>query len=47
MEQLENLHGDQIHSTVVLSQVDENVLKKLGMQVTYDAAYDGQKLYHK
>ena len=47
MEQLENLHGAQIHSTVILSQVDENVLKKLGMQVTYDAAYEGQKLYHK
>ena len=28
-------------------QVDENVFKKLGANVTYDAVYEGQKLYHK
>ena len=47
MEQLEKLRGAQIHSTVILSQVDENVFKKLGAQLTYDPAYEGQKLYHK
>ena len=47
MEQLEKLRGAEIHSTVILSQVDENVFKKLGAHVTYDAAYEGQKLYHK
>ncbi len=47
MEQLEKLRGAEIHSTVILSQVDENVFKKLGAHVTYDAAYESQKLYHK
>ena len=47
MEQLEKLRGSEIHSTVILSQVDENVLKKLGAHVTYDPAYEGQKMYHK
>ncbi|MBP3634022.1 MAG: DUF1846 domain-containing protein [Oscillospiraceae bacterium] len=47
MEQLEKLRGAQIHSTVILSQVDENVFKKLGAQVTYDPAYESRKLYHK
>ena len=47
MEQLEKLRGAQIHSTVILSQVDENVFKKLGAQLTYDPMYEGQRLYHK
>ena len=47
MEQLSSLQGAQAHSTVILSQVDENVLKKLGVQVTCEPAYESQKLYHK
>ena len=47
MEQLSKLKDAQVHSTVILSQVDENVFKKLGAHVTYDAVYEGQKLYHK
>ena len=47
MEQLEKLRGAEVHSTVILSQVDENVFKKLGAHVTYDAAYESQRLYHK
>jgi len=47
MEYLSRLKNAEVHSTVILSQVDENVFKKLGANVTYDAAYEGQKLYHK
>jgi len=47
MEYLHHLKGAEVHSTVILSQVDENVFKKLGAHVTYDPVYEGQKLYHK
>ena len=47
MEYLSQLKDAEVHSTVILSQVDENVFKKLGANVTYDAVYEGQKLYHK
>ena len=47
MEQLSNLRGAEVHSTVILSQVDENVFKKLGSRVTCEPAYESQKLYHK
>jgi len=47
MEQLERLRGAEVHSTVILSQVDENVFKKLGARVTCEATYERQKLYHK
>ena len=47
MEQLSKLKDAEVHSTVILSQVDENVFKKLGAHVTCEAAYESQKLYHK
>ena len=47
MEQLNKLKNAEVHSTVILSQVDENVFKKLGAHVTCEAAYESQKLYHK
>ena len=47
MEQLSRLKDAEVHSTVILSQVDENVFKKLGAHVTCEAAYESQKLYHK
>ena len=47
MEYLHHLKNAEVHSTVILSQVDENVFKKLGANVTYDAVYEGQKLYRK
>ena len=47
MEQLSKLQGAEVHSTVILSQVDENVFKKLGAHVTYDPVYQSQRLYHK
>ena len=47
MEQLSRLKDAEVHSTVILSQVDENVFKKLGAHVTCEPAYESQKLYHK
>jgi len=40
------LKGVQCHSTVILSQVDINVLKKLGIDYTSDPVYQSKKLYH-
>ncbi len=34
MEQLENLRGCEVHSTVMLSQIDEKIFKRLGVNLT-------------
>ena len=43
---IDGLRGSEIHSTVILSQVDENVLKKLGCHLTSEPVYQSKKLYH-
>ena len=47
MDQLSKLRGSEFHSTVILSRVDEDVFKRLGVHVTMEAAYQTAKLYHK
>ena len=47
MEALSSLRGSEVHSSVILSPVDERVLKKLGMNVTYEPVYQTHSLYHK
>lgn len=47
MEQLGNLRGSEAHSTVILAEEDSNVLRKLGINVTFDPVYQHKKLYHK
>ena len=47
MEQLKNLHGSEVHSSVILSQVDRNVFRKLGVNLTCEPEYQTQGLYHK
>lgn len=47
MQQLEKLRGCDVHSTVILSQVDDNLLKKLGVNLTCEPVYQSNKLYHK
>ncbi len=47
MQQLPKLRGLEMHSTVILSQVDVNVLKKLGVHLATDARYQSKKLYHR
>ncbi len=47
MKSLSALAGCQAHSSVILSSVDENVFKKLGIQLTCEPRYQTKKLYHK
>ena len=43
MEQLENLRGCEVHSTVMLSQIDEKVFKRLGINLTCEPNYRSSK----
>ena len=44
--QAEKLKGLEAHSTVILSRVDENVFRKLGVNITCEPKYQTKKLYH-
>ncbi len=46
LKQLKKLRGCEIHSTVILSPVDEGVLRRLGMNLTCDPSYSSNRLYH-
>ena len=41
MEQLSNLRGCEVHSSVILSPVDEKVFKRLGVNLTCQPQYKG------
>lgn len=47
MEELGNLKGSEAHSTIILTDEDKNVLRKLGINVTFDPYYQYDKLYRK
>ena len=46
LEQVKNLKGLEAHSTVILSRVDEQVFRKLGVNLTCEPKYQTKKLYH-
>mgnify|MGYP000167983335 CR=1 FL=1 len=46
MDQLASLAGCEVHATVILSRVDENVFQHLGMNLTCEPKYQTKKLYH-
>ena len=46
MEQLHKLEGCEAHSTVMLSQTDENTFRKLGVNLTCEPKYQNKKLFH-
>ena len=46
INELPNLAGSEVHSSVILSQVDMSVLRKLGINLTCEPDYQSQKLYH-
>ena len=46
LQALEKLKGCEVHSSVILSEVDIKVFKKLGMHLTMDPVYQTKKLYH-
>ncbi|MCQ2528639.1 MAG: DUF1846 domain-containing protein [Saccharofermentans sp.] len=47
MQQIGNLAGCDAHSTTILSSVDMNVFRKLGINITTEPNYATNKLYHK
>ena len=47
LNQLPKLKDCEMHSSVILSQVDNSTLKKLGINVTCEPKYQTKKLYHK
>ena len=46
-KQLSNLRNCEAHSTVILSQVDLDVYRKLGINMTCEPRHQTKKLYHK
>lgn len=46
MEQLSRLRGCEMHSSVMLSSVDENTLRRLGVNLTCEPKHQTQRLYH-
>ena len=40
------LKDAQVHSTVILNQVDMDTLRKLGMMLTCEPVYRTKKLFH-
>ena len=47
IEQLNKLKGLEAHTTVILSPVDVNIFRRLGINVTHDPKYQTYKLFHK
>ena len=47
MEVLSQLCYCEVHSSVILSSVDESTLQSLGLHVTCEPRYESKKLYHR
>lgn len=48
LDQIPKLRGCEAHSSVLLSSVDENMFRKLGMHLTCEPKYElSEKMYHK
>ena len=45
-EQLPNLRRCEMHSSVILSETDENTMKKLGVHLTCEPCYESKRLFH-
>lgn len=46
-EQLKKLRGCEAHFTVILSDEDEKLLRRLGINVSFQPQYETHRLYHK
>lgn len=46
LEQLPKLKGCDVHTSVLLSDVDTNIFKKLGVNLTCEPIYEHKKIYH-
>ena len=47
MQQISKLKHSDAHSTTMLSNVDMNMMHKLGINITCEPTYETKKLYHK
>lgn len=47
IEELTSLRGCEAHSSVILSHVDIELFKKIGINMTFEPRYQAKKLYHK
>ncbi len=46
VEELDHLAGLEVHSSVILSEIDVDVFKKLGINLTCEPVYENNNLYH-
>ena len=46
LECLHLLNGAEAHSSVILSQIDQNNMKKLGIRLSCEPKYQTKQLYH-
>ena len=47
IDQLDKLRGCEAHSSVILSHVDAELFKKIGVNISFEPKYQAKKLYHK
>ena len=47
IDQLNKLRGCEAHSSVILSHVDADLFKKLGVNISFEPKYQAKKLFHK
>ncbi|MBR7071237.1 MAG: DUF1846 domain-containing protein [Clostridia bacterium] len=47
LEQIPRLSGLEAHSSVILSGVDEQTFRKLGVNITFEPKYQTKKLFHR
>lgn len=46
MAQLPKLKGCEVHATVILSQADDNIFRRIGVNLTTEPKYQARKLFH-
>ncbi|MDD2561101.1 MAG: DUF1846 domain-containing protein [Eubacteriales bacterium] len=46
LSQMPRLKGCEVHTSVILSPVDENIFRRLGVNLTCDPKYQTHRLYH-
>ena len=47
LDQLSALRGCEMHSTVILSAADEEMFRRLGVNLTCEPKYEGAQLFHR
>ncbi len=47
MDEIVNLRGSEVHSTVILAHADDSLYAKLGAYVTCEPTFEEKKLYHR